>query len=92
MHRTILHLLSFFMRIAMVVRSIGNRFRCAAFVRGMGSVLSIGGGKDHYANPNAVDPADADAKAIAGDWVAVGDDIRTAMRSYESSEGGVGRG
>ncbi len=51
-------------------------------LRGIGSTLNIfpssAGLPDAYLSPE-----ERDAKALAGDWQAVGDDLRGAIRKFE---------
>jgi hypothetical protein len=52
-----------------------------SFWEGMGRVLDIGGGLSIY-NSSATS-ADADCKAIASDWNAIGQDFKMAVKEYE---------
>lgn len=56
-----------------------------AFLRGAGSIMNLFPTREdisrHY-NPN-LPPKVQDVLAIAGDWQAVGDDIRAAMKKID---------
>jgi len=56
-------------------------FTMPSFLSGMGSVLNLGGIHTNY-NQNLT-PQEADRKALASDFKAVGEDFKTAMRVYE---------
>jgi hypothetical protein len=51
--------------------------RRRAFLRGMGSMLNLGGGGQLY--NYAANPQQADALAIYADWRTVGNDMRRAL-------------
>jgi len=56
-------------------------FARPGFSEGMGRVLDMGSTTDVY-NDNA-SPEQADAKAIASDWLMVGQDIKNSIYEYE---------
>ena len=59
-------------------------FAMPSFLSGMGRVLNLGGVHTDY-NQNLT-PQEADRKALASDFKAVGDDIRTAMRACDAGK------
>lgn len=62
----------------------------SAFLLGMASVLDIGGTLYQSQVKPPVDDASAmraDAQALAGDWIAVGNDIRAAIGRYSEMHG-----
>lgn len=56
-------------------------FAKPSFIEGMSRVLDIGGTMEAYNEHDT--EAEADRAAIRNDWLAVGDDIRSAMKQYE---------
>lgn len=59
----------------------GILFARPSFLEGMARVLDFGNTLTEY--NTSVTPQQADAVAIAADWRAVGDDIRSAIREFE---------
>jgi len=57
------------------------RFKRPTFLIGFASVLDLGGALFLYRLPQS--PFEADAKAMANDWVMVGSDIRNATEKFE---------
>ncbi|MBI2551870.1 hypothetical protein HYW17_01040 [Candidatus Uhrbacteria bacterium] len=64
-------------------------FAKPSFIEGVGRVLDLGGVLDTY--NISTTPAEADAKALRTDWMAVGNDLRSAMQQYASQFSGVAR-
>ena len=58
-------------------------FSRSNFLIGAGSIMGLMGNYYEFNFPK--NSRIADAKAIRSDWRAVGDDLRTAMRSFNSS-------
>lgn len=54
------------------------------FVKGMGSVLNIYPARRAYVSSGTAD----DAKALAGDWKVVGDDLRKSIKNVEQKHNG----
>lgn len=54
-----------------------------SFLEGMARVLDLGGSLQVY--NYSKDEEEADANAIYQDWLAVGEDLRFAVRQYERS-------
>ncbi|QTX33237.1 hypothetical protein KAR29_04910 [Aminithiophilus ramosus] len=58
-------------------------FATPSFLRGMASVLDMG---DTLSVFNTTDTLnDADSRATAADWQAVGQDIRKALKEYQAT-------
>ncbi len=60
----------------------------SAFFQGMASALDIGGTLRPIEISPALDDRSAwlmDARALAGDWIAVGNDLRSAMAAYRTT-------
>ncbi len=53
----------------------------ASFLEGVARVLDLGGTLNVYNESET--PGDADARALASDWQAVGDDIQSAIGKYK---------
>ncbi len=63
-----------------MVKQPNRRWRI--FVRGVTRIVSPRGGSEKRPDIKLGTWRD-DAKALAGDWIAVGNDLRNAMASYE---------
>lgn len=62
------------------------RFPVPNFRIGLASVLDVGGAlalslEDLYRDART--PAEVDARALAGDWIAIGQDIQSAIDNFE---------
>lgn len=62
----------------------GFLFPKSSFLIGMGSVLNIAGSYSRFRD-SLKDP-DADAKALASDWEAIGNDFRAAMNGLDKTQ------
>lgn len=63
--------------------------RCSGFGLGVASALDLGGTlslrlRDIHKGSN--NPAEIDARALAGDWANVGHDIHVAMKKYDQEK------
>lgn len=56
--------------------------RRGAFLRGVASAVDLRGNTWRHYRPGR-SGNDVDRAAIVGDWAAVGDDLRAALREYE---------
>ena len=56
-----------------------------SFIRGVARLFDFGGTLNTYHYLQDEDPAEADARAIASDWQAVGKDIADAIEKYDAS-------
>ena len=56
-----------------------------SFIRGVARLFDFGGTLNIYHYQQDEDPAEADARAIASDWEAVGKDIADAIEKYDAS-------
>ena len=59
-------------------------FARPSFVSGVARVLDLGGTFDQY-NSSAT-PGEADARALAGDWAVVGENMRIAIEKVTGSK------
>lgn len=64
-------------------------FARPSFIEGVGRVVDVGGTMNLY-NESETE-AEADAAAIKNDWLAVGDDFRSAINQYERRTVSQGR-
>lgn len=60
--------------------------RMPSFLQGAARVLDIGQTRALWDYCWVESPQEADARAIASDWLAVGDDLRLAIKTFESKE------
>lgn len=58
-------------------------FAQPSFIEGMGRVLDLGSNLQNYNQSPTSE--EADYNALLSDWLAVGDDIRSAIKKYEST-------
>ena len=56
-----------------------------SFLRGVARLFDFGGTLNTYHYLTDEDPSEADARAIASDWEAVGKDMADAIGQYEKS-------
>lgn len=66
------------------MEKILNTISHIPFLAGMASVLDFGG--TAFKTQISENPLAADHKAIQGDWVAIGGDLRTALGQYEHEQ------
>jgi hypothetical protein len=62
----------------------GFLFAAPSFLGGMASVLDMGGTLVTYNISET--PEEADSRALASDWAAVGDDLKEACHHFEQKE------
>lgn len=55
-------------------------FATPSFLEGIARLVDFGGGLQEF--NSSEDEAQADARATAQDWAAVGDDLRAAAKAY----------
>ena len=60
-------------------------FAMPSFISGMGKAIDLGATMTQY-NFSGI-PEEADAVAIYNDWLAVGNDMREALRKYSRNGG-----
>ena len=58
-------------------------FATPSFISGMGMAIDLGATMTQYNTSET--PEEADARAIANDWLAVGNDMREALNTYGRS-------
>lgn len=59
-------------------------FARPSFAEGMARVLDLGGAFDSYNESKT--PAEADTRALANDWMMIGQDMQNAIEQYEQAE------
>ena len=61
-------------------------FARPSFLEGVGRLIDFGGTLNEY-NTSAT-PDEADYQALASDWWAIGNELRTAMKEFEAEYAG----
>lgn len=56
-------------------------FADPSFIRGVGRAVDLGATRNIYNDSDT--PEEADVRALRSDWVAVGKDLRSAMRAFD---------
>lgn len=66
------------------LKSSGYLVSRSTFITGMGQILDTAGSYQKYNSSDS--EQEADSKATLLDWIAVGDDIKAALGSFEAKE------